>query len=238
MTHQPLPFGRLEREKHIQMIFRAFKNRCGPTCQCHIPSQGLTTSHQTPPPDWESEEQSRMVNRPQVEKAWPAAGSYLMSALQTADKIDIIARSELQGEEALLWGTKDIYRVCIRRKICHSRSTVCSQEDLQHHSRKQQDTVICGGGRYWPFIEHSFHLGQYSERIPPDLSLLSESSCVCLQCCGPARAYSLQGFDCQGCQVFYFERPFRVDACCLGCCLMEMRIYTPQKHLVGTVYQR
>lgn len=120
----------------------------------------------------------------------------------------------------------------------YSRSSVCSQENLQHHSRKQQDTVICGGGRYWPFIKHSFHLGQFNERIPAGLSLLSESSCVCLQCCGPARSYSLKGFDCQGCQVFYFERPFRVDACCLGCSLMEMRIYTPQKHLVGTVYQR
>ncbi|KAI3374998.1 hypothetical protein L3Q82_021528, partial [Scortum barcoo] len=72
----------------------------------------------------------------------------------------------------------------------------------------------------------------------PKLSLLSESSCVCLQCCGPARACSLQGFDCQGRQVFYFERPLRVDACCLGCCLMEMRAYTPQKHLIGTVCQR
>ncbi|KAA8587312.1 hypothetical protein FQN60_016174 [Etheostoma spectabile] len=67
---------------------------------------------------------------------------------------------------------------------------------------------------------------------------MEESSCVCLQCCGPARACSLQGFDCQGRQVFYLERPLRVDACCLGCCLMEIRAYTPQKHLVGTVCQR
>lgn len=61
---------------------------------------------------------------------------------------------------------------------------------------------------------------------------------MCLQCCGPARACSLQGFDCQGRQIFNFERPLRVDACCLGCCLMEMGVYTPQKHLIGTVSQR
>ncbi|XP_044074754.1 phospholipid scramblase 2 isoform X2 [Siniperca chuatsi] len=67
---------------------------------------------------------------------------------------------------------------------------------------------------------------------------VEESSCVCLQCCGPARACSLQGFDCQGRQVFYLERPLRVDACCLGCCLMEMRAYTPQKQLIGTICQR
>lgn len=70
------------------------------------------------------------------------------------------------------------------------------------------------------------------------LSLLLESSCVCLQCCGPARACSLKGFDSEGNQVFYFERPLRMDACCLGCCLMEMRAFTPQKHLIGTVHQR
>lgn len=69
-------------------------------------------------------------------------------------------------------------------------------------------------------------------------SLLSESSCVCLQCCGPARSCSLQGFDQQGHQVFYFDRPLRMDACCLGCCLMEISAYTGQKQLIGTVCQR
>lgn len=61
---------------------------------------------------------------------------------------------------------------------------------------------------------------------------------MCLQCCGPARSCSLQGFDRQARQVFLFERPLRVDACCLGCCLMEMRVYTPQRQLLGSVRQR
>uniref|UniRef100_A0A3P9JH33 Phospholipid scramblase n=1 Tax=Oryzias latipes TaxID=8090 RepID=A0A3P9JH33_ORYLA len=69
-------------------------------------------------------------------------------------------------------------------------------------------------------------------------SFTVESSCVCLHCCGPARVCSLQGVDCQGRQVFYFERPLRVDACCLGCCLMEIRAYLPQKRIIGTVCQR
>ncbi|KAG7273515.1 hypothetical protein CRUP_015891 [Coryphaenoides rupestris] len=45
-------------------------------------------------------------------------------------------------------------------------------------------------------------------------------------------------FDRQGQRVFHLERPLRVDACCLGCCLMEMRAYTPQNRLLGTVRQR
>ncbi|XP_070829345.1 phospholipid scramblase 2 [Chaetodon trifascialis] len=161
VTSQPPPFARLEREKHIQMIFRAFQNSCGPSCE-----------HQTPP-DCESDEQ--------------LSGSHFMSVLETVSQIHITARPQLQGLQ------------CVPRRI-YSISTGGSRSQL--------------------------------------LVAVEDSSCVCLQCCGPARACSMQGFDCQGRQVFYFERPLRVDACCFGCCLMEMRAYTPQKHLIGTVCQR
>ncbi|XP_030258784.1 phospholipid scramblase family member 5 [Sparus aurata] len=188
VTSQPLPFDRLEREKHIQMIFSAFQNRCGPSCQCHRESDeqlsGLTpgrkTEHMHPP---------RKVKRPGVEEQWPGgvAGSHFMSVLETVSQLHVTARPELQGPQ------------CVPRRIY---------------------SITAGGSRSQLIVA------------------VEESSCVCLQCCGPARACSLQGFDCQGRQVFYFERPLRVDACCLGCCLMEMRAYTPQKHLIGSVCQR
>ncbi|XP_042354251.1 phospholipid scramblase family member 5 [Plectropomus leopardus] len=202
VTNQPLPFGRLEREKHIQMIFRAFQNRCGPSCECHTHS--TTPKHHQTPPEHESEPLSgpvpgskrgnvyaqppRMVRRPEVEEQWPggAAGLHFTSVLETVSQIQITARPELQGPQ------------CVPRRIYS----------------------IATGDRSKLFVA------------------VEESSCVCLQCCGPARACSLQGFDCQGRQFFYFERPLRVDACCLGCCLMEMRAYTPLKHLIGTVRQR
>lgn len=256
VTSQPLPFDRLEREKHIQMIFSAFQNRCGPSCQCHRESDeqlsglapGRKTEHMHPP---------RKVKRPGVEEQWPggAAGSHFMSVLETVSQIHVTARPELQGEQeglcicVFLWGRFVWFKGMM---LCHCRSTVCSQEDLQHHRRRQQVTVNCGCGRYrssfsymCPNWAHAscLHLTWsdwwlWMMLVFLVLSLLSESSCVCLQCCGPARACSLQGFDCQGRQVFYFERPLRVDACCLGCCLMEMRAYTPQKHLIGSVCQR
>ncbi len=69
------------------------------------------------------------------------------------------------------------------------------------------------------------------------LSLL-ESSCGCMQCCGPARSCSLQGFDKDAECVFLFERPLRAEMCWLGCCLMEIRAYTPERELIGTVHQR
>lgn len=101
VTSQPLPFDRLQREKHIQMIFRAFKNRCGPACKCRIHS-----------PDWGSDEQPSPasvrgtgnmrspVNRQEVEEqqSGAAAGRHFISLLETVEKIHITARTELQGE--------------------------------------------------------------------------------------------------------------------------------------------
>lgn len=151
ITGQPLPFDRLEREKHIQAIFRAFKDRYGPTCQCQLPSHRLASSNQTPPPDWESEAQSSLAprettNGSQVEKRWPATGTRFLSTLQTAEKIEITARPEVQGEPELLCLFTDFYS--LKGEICHCRTTVCSPEDLQHCDRRKQTTVICGCRRY------------------------------------------------------------------------------------------
>lgn len=147
VTSQPLPFDRLEREKHIQAIFRAFKNRCGPTCQCQLPSPRLTSSNQTPPPDWESEAQSSpappgTTNSWPVEKRWSTAGTHFLSTLQTADKIEITARPEVQGEPELLCLFTDFNS--LKGEICHRRTTVRSPEDLQHCDWRRQTTVICG----------------------------------------------------------------------------------------------
>nr|XP_055059393.1 phospholipid scramblase family member 5 [Misgurnus anguillicaudatus] len=66
---------------------------------------------------------------------------------------------------------------------------------------------------------------------------VEESSCLCVQFCGPARSCLLQGFDRDSKCVFLFERPLRAEVCLLGCCLMEMRAFTPDRELIGTVYQ-
>lgn len=152
VTSQPLPFDRLEREKHIQVIFSAFQNRCGPSCQCHKESDeqlsGLTPGRET-----ENMHPPGKVKRPGVEEQWPggAAGSHFMSVLETVSQIHVTARPELQGEQeglcicVFLWGRLVWFKEMM---LCCCRSTVCSQEDLQHHRRRQQITVNCGRGRY------------------------------------------------------------------------------------------
>ncbi|KAM9844440.1 phospholipid scramblase 1 [Aulostomus maculatus] len=187
VTHQPLPFGQLEREKHIRMIFRAFQNRCDPSCECHSRSPG-PRDHETPP-DWESGLAPVMANMqlPGKLRTGTEERQVFLGVLDPVSQIHITARPELQGPQ------------CVPQRIY---------------------SIATGASRSQLFVA------------------VEESSCLCLQCCGPARAYSLQGFDCHGHQVFYFERPLRVDACCFGCCLMELRAYTPQKQLIGTVCQR
>lgn len=143
VINQPLPFGRLEREKHIHMVFRAFHNRCGPSCECQTKSTP-PKSHQTPP-DLEFEEQlsgqtaeNGLMQPPVImnrsEKKWEKTGravrSCFMSVLETASEIHITAKPELQGEEDylfLLYKTGLLLRCVCVKKIPHPdcRSSVC-----------------------------------------------------------------------------------------------------------------
>ncbi|XP_062337824.1 phospholipid scramblase family member 5 [Osmerus eperlanus] len=205
VTAQPLPFRRLEREKHIEMLFRAFRGRRRP----RLDPQDLPGSRpQQGSPALGSNDYSQGLGHGDVREnghvgagevggpgmqlhgeQWPGAGAGVegLSLFNSVSQLHITAKPELQGPQ------------CVPRRTY---------------------SITSGGSREQLFVA------------------VEESSCVCLQCCGPARSCSLKGFDPQARQVFHFERPFRVDACCLGCCLMEMKAYTPQHQLVGTVKQR
>lgn len=132
VTNQPLPFGRLEREKHIQMIFRAFQNHCGPSHECQTHSPG-PKPHRTPP-DWESDEQlsgrapvRKMENgyiQPLEKVNWQgmeeqnlggAAGSDFTSVLETVSRIHISARPELQGKKKLVC---KFVILCVEKDYC------------------------------------------------------------------------------------------------------------------------
>lgn len=134
VINQPLPLGRLEREKHIHMVFRAFHNRCGPSCECQTQSTP-PKSHQMPP-DLESEEQllgqtaENGLMQPPVKKTGSEVRSCFMSVLETASEIHITAKPELQGEEDylfLLHKTGLLFRCVCVKKIPHPdcRSSVC-----------------------------------------------------------------------------------------------------------------
>lgn len=152
VTSQPLPFDRMEREKHIQMIFRAFKNRCGPACECrsHSPTSKLRHALDWGADDLPSPASMRGTKNPQSpaserevgdQRCGAAATSCFMSVLETVEKIHITARSELQGESeefSSFQGETDL-SVCNRallsmqaRSVSPGRSTAWPQEASAH----------------------------------------------------------------------------------------------------------
>ncbi|KAF7692613.1 phospholipid scramblase family member 5 [Silurus meridionalis] len=183
---QPLPYG-LEREKHVEMFFRAFQHRwrSSPNPQdlttTTAPAQGPLYGHLSPTFHAAVLDSNRHKGEQCVTETLPAG----LAALETVSQLHITAIPELQGPR------------CISHKM-YSVATETRQLFLA----------------------------------------VEESSCLCMQCCGPARACSLQGFDQDQQKIFLFERPLRADMCCLGCCLMKMRVYTSQRDLIGTVHQR
>ncbi|XP_036410812.1 phospholipid scramblase family member 5 [Megalops cyprinoides] len=209
VTAQPLPFGCLEREKHIETLFRAFqgKRRCSTevlpgssAASCSLREAGLPRSRgvedQSPRLGWEGEEEGRAGLR-------RGAGGVEMS-MQGGNRCPGTAPTE---GLALLDGASQLH--------------ITAKPELQGpHCVPRRTYSIATGNRDQLYVA------------------VEESSCLCLQCCGPARSCSLRGFDRQARQVFLFERPLRADACCLGCCLMEMRAFNADRQLIGTVHQR
>ncbi|XP_039621411.1 phospholipid scramblase 2 [Polypterus senegalus] len=65
-----------------------------------------------------------------------------------------------------------------------------------------------------------------------------DTSCLCLAACGPARSCTIRGYNLQAEPAFVFERPLRADACCFGCCLMEMKVFNSNHSPLGSVQQR
>ncbi|KAJ3595077.1 hypothetical protein NHX12_004382 [Muraenolepis orangiensis] len=126
VTEQPLPCGRLEREKHIETFFRAFHGRSGPLRSPQDsprarPSQGL--------PDWVAEDdlsdlgpgrpRENGIGLQQVnglregDEDGPQLNS--MVALESARQLHVTARPDLQGNSV------SMVKLCsVRSRDLHS----------------------------------------------------------------------------------------------------------------------
>lgn len=189
ITAQPPPFGRLQREKHIEQLFRSLRQgRRGSQEPRHSLGEeagqgdsGTLELRCTTEPEAQS-------SIPRVLKPAGATESNEQSLALLADveQLCIIARPGLQG--------------------------------LACEPGRTYSISTASGSQLYVAVE--------------------DTSCLCLLSCGPARSCSLRGYDRMAQEVFLFERPPRADACCLGCCLMEMQAFTPDHQLIGTVRQK
>ncbi|KAM4693101.1 phospholipid scramblase 2-like [Discoglossus pictus] len=86
---------------------------------------------------------------------------------------------------------------------------------------------------------HPERLYVISSRTAKQLLLaIEDSSCLCLHLCGPARSCTLYLCDQSRAEVLRIYRPYRVDMCCLCCCLMVIRVFSVANNLIGSVQQR
>lgn len=101
VTNQPRPFGHLEREKHIEMIFRTFQNKSGASCECLV---------QSPKPHnktlcWESQEELSAIKNESklshvgLDKKCAGDHGKDLSILDMVEQFHITARPELQGKQ-------------------------------------------------------------------------------------------------------------------------------------------
>ncbi|XP_062374591.1 phospholipid scramblase family member 5 [Sardina pilchardus] len=209
VTDQPHPFGGLEREKHIRMVYQAFHRCWGGRANLQGSTTSLCPEMGALPGPAQPESHAVVLHHGEQGPsgvAGPRAGA-------SGVEMDVLERRDCWQEPGTARGLtalRAVRQLHITTKP-EARGPQCVPRRIYNIANDNKDQVFV---------------------------VVEESSCVCLQCCGPARSCSLQGFDRLAQQAFHFERPLRADTCCLGCCLMEMRAYSAERQLIGTVHQR
>ncbi|KAL2097055.1 hypothetical protein ACEWY4_006262 [Coilia grayii] len=209
VTDQPHAFRGLEREKHIRMVYRAFHRCWGARADLRGSTASLCPDRGALPGSAEPGSQAVVLH--QGDQGPSGVARHREGALEI--EMDVLEQKNCWLEPSAPRGLtvlSAVSKLHITTKP-ELRGPQCVPRRIYNIANDNKDQVLVA---------------------------VEESSCVCLQCCGPARSCSLQGFDCHAQQVFHFERPLRADICCLGCCLMEMRAYSADRQLMGTVHQR
>lgn len=97
VTDQPVPFV-LEREKHIEMLFRAFHRTCRPSTEpqdlVHVQTKGLLSEDCSPTSQAAIIEKENVVKEEQwITETLPVG----LAPLQTVSQLQITSIPELQG---------------------------------------------------------------------------------------------------------------------------------------------
>ncbi|KAG2462265.1 PLS2 scramblase, partial [Polypterus senegalus] len=115
----------------------------------------------------------------------------------------------------------------------------CSEEKKQDDQGQAEDDGLQGCCANTENDAQSFMLLENVEQLCITARPhLQDTSCLCLAACGPARSCTIRGYNLQAEPAFVFERPLRADACCFGCCLMEMKVFNSNHSPLGSVQQR
>lgn len=104
VTVQPLPFGRLERERHIEALFHAFHKVPGPSLDCRDSAvfpglQGVDSGHEEGEV-MEKEAEGGVGSGGDGNQRRHGYGAEGLTLLNNISQLHITARPELQGQRS------------------------------------------------------------------------------------------------------------------------------------------
>ncbi|XP_075056695.1 phospholipid scramblase family member 5-like [Mixophyes fleayi] len=228
---QPSPFGYLQRERHIEPHIRVPKD--SKMCRCMELLQGQPSLQQD-----DNLRSSNRTNEKSIEQQ-PQNISWDPKSVITSRK----GGRQVTCAHCLLATCSQI-RPTDRELRVQRTLTMVEELDESVYSELQilaaaQQFCITSKAKPQGLSCQSKKLYIISSRTAKQLLVaVEESSCLCLQLCGPARSCCLRLCDQNREEVLRFCRPYRVDVCCLFCCLMVIRVFSSSNTLLGFVQQR
>ncbi|XP_071998589.1 uncharacterized protein [Engystomops pustulosus] len=226
---QPSPFGYLYREKHIEHYTKLPKEK--KMCRCMEVS-----SRQ---PSYEKEEMQRRLYRAKeyshecrsnkTEKCSdPKSVRSARKGVSPITSVSASSQSRPTDREVRIQRTLPVVEE-LDESVCSELQILASAQQFCITSKAKSQGLSC----------QSKKLYIISSRTDKQLLVaIEDSSCLCYQMCGPARSCCLRLCDQNREEVLRFCRPYRVDVCCLFCCLMVIRVFSSTNALLGFVQQR
>ncbi|XP_056421492.1 phospholipid scramblase family member 5-like [Hyla sarda] len=225
---QPSPFGYLQREKHIEHHLKVPKEK--KKCRC--------TEISNRQPSYQKDDNHRHSCRTKENslfygtKEKSADPKSVRSSRKGVTPITSVpatcSHSGACDRELRVQRTLTVVEE-IDESVCSELQILASAQQFCITSKAKPQGLSCQSKRLYII----------SSRTAKQLLVaIEDSSCLCHQLCGPARSCCLQLCDQSREKVLRFCRPYRVDVCCLFCCLMVIRVFSSSNVLLGFVQQR
>ncbi|KAM9316570.1 phospholipid scramblase family member 5-like [Gastrophryne carolinensis] len=217
-SSQPSPFRCLQREKHIENYTKFPKQ--DKVCRCmvslHRQDNGIRRTEQ-------NVDQRYKKNSNQKNARAPRRGGVKVSC-PPAQSAVVAATDQELGVQRTLTVVEEL-----DESVCSELHILAGVQQFCITSNAKPKGLCCQSERLYIISSHT------AKQL---LVAIEDSSWLCMQLCGPARCCCLRLCDANRQEVLKFSRPYRVDVCCLFCCLMVIRVFNSANNLLGFVQQR
>ncbi|XP_075720219.1 phospholipid scramblase family member 5-like [Rhinoderma darwinii] len=224
---QPSPFGYLKREKHIEHHTKVPKEKKMCRCMLHSQPSNQKDNYRH---SCRTKENSLEYGTKETEKCCDPKS--VRSSRKGIAPINSVSASSSQGrptdKELRVQRTLTVVEE-LEEPVSSELQILETAQQFCITSKVKPQGLSCQSKRLYIIS---------SRRAKQLLVAIEDSSCLCYQLCGPARSCCLRLCDQSREEVLRFCRPYRVDVCCLFCCLMVIKVFSSCNTLLGFVQQR